>query len=1498
MAAQDFTNLLKNINEINSRMEITNKLTNDLRQKLEAVNSSPLSGLVQAMEQDLRRLSYLKDQIRGQILDLKRAGDVNTQAGVSAGTGPVSRIGHPVSANANIYSNYEAIIGRNVAAGFDRIGQVLERIVNRRQTLNSLSSGASGGFDRFEDRVIQRQREEAFRAGRLPTFERQLSRGGLGIPDISSSSDRAKQLQEKLANALRTRITTEEKYAQALEQATKLGFTAADLSRVDRQGVAGNERLRFQRQDSSGITQRFDTIVNPAGRSTPTISNQFRSFGQGVIRDIGELTKWSLALAAVYGPMRKLQELTEIMIENQTRLAEATISVGSSFLDESGIFEIASDSAEQAGESISGVIDAFTQAYRATGGAGDQVERLSTAQNLLSDSLVLSKLSTLDQAQAIDTLSAALRQSGGDLNAGTELLDKWVRVTKVANVDLASLATGFAVLGDAAEAAQIDTDQLNGILAAIGETGVASGRELANTARAIVAGFQSDQAKEALENIGIAVTDTTGQMRPFLEIMKELSDLRQNKVIDDTTFSKLTLALGGGTRRQAAYATFIENFSRVGEVAAESARASGDAQAALAKQLETVQTSLTRLGNAFQELAQTLGTEGGFLGIMTEGINLVTGLVKTFDSLTSVLGKATPALAAFAATSLVLRQQGKGGIQQSLLGLGSGLQRDQELLRLAQASGGDLSGVPALGRGRQFLQNNVLGTNAISGIFQGLATSAIPALLNARNKEDRFGGTKAAADIIGGVGGGVIGALVAGSPVVGAAIGTAVSEAFVNATIARKTDIFGYTAPEFGKPGAENQPSDLDEALREAEINLYKSIGFGNEGFGRLLTAGAAQTSKTFIDKINESIKNQDEGSLRRAYAQLEISATGPDTLKQLENIGLGRGDIQKAFEERRQVEFNPEYLAFQQASPEAQRAFREAEAARLAQGGTSEDARTAFSQLVADNKEAFSGVINYIKESSKGQLSADRVTGKVTGAEYGRRFEALGGFDVRALQYYTALGDRVSDLTGNADSAAEAFQVLNNAIVYGSDEALPQLTSISGEIQELVNLLSDPVLNEDALAAFGGAEEATQRLDELRGTLANLINDTNQQALLSRLEVPNIQGDITKPLTQQEFGQVNTLAKELQDEFYQGFLQIPDDMYDALRSSWDEWAQIVEDSGKTFYETVSEIDPQFFQQAMQQLIEQGKLSSQQTSPFGIQQVDISSKEAGNLQGTVDYFSNYLSQNFPQYEQNPEDVGIIFNDYVTSVLHGDNLAIKLALEKLVDLGQKQLDGMYNIPEGATFWVPLTAAYYRPKDQDSLAGGLGEGTGVDSTALDSSASQLSLAAATLQDAGLSLLQSTSFFSGQLDTESVAQKKDGFFAGKYSAEDVLEKYQFNKQKDRQYDHLMREYSGVPESADSRSRESISRPVGGELPGASGAIMNIINNLLQKLTGGFSSQAPTQQTSPQVSARLDLRVDNNTQLMVDGRVLASVISPYLASDMLRLENSQSAVTKRYII
>ena len=225
------------------------------------------------------------------------------------------------------------------------------------------------------------------------------------------------------------------------------------------------QSLLFRKNDD-GTDLNYKTFVNTTtGTATPGARGQYRSFTQGIVKDIGELTKWSIALAAIYGPLNKLQQLVGDMVENQSKLADAVIAVNTSMLDQSQIFDISAQAAAASGEAVTGVIDAFTQAYRAAGRYTDQAQRQSQAIKLLNNSLVLSKISSLDQAGAIDTLTAALLQNEKELDQGQELINKWVRVSQVAYVGIDTLATGVAVLGDAAATVGLDIDELNGLIA-------------------------------------------------------------------------------------------------------------------------------------------------------------------------------------------------------------------------------------------------------------------------------------------------------------------------------------------------------------------------------------------------------------------------------------------------------------------------------------------------------------------------------------------------------------------------------------------------------------------------------------------------------------------------------------------------------------------------------------------------------------------------------------------------------------------------------------------------------------------------------------------------------------------------------------------------------------------------------------------------------------------------------------------------------------------------
>lgn len=1550
MADQDFDNLLKNIQEINKALLVTNgniKLLQDALSRgvqpgsvkelkeslvaLQAESESLKAGLSTQGDKYQARIKVLEDMSRSaQNLkkDLEEALQVHQKMlsqkplspGLQAQADRFQR-GYSLPAPAAGIRPGEELIShpKGYVPKDGLLNEVLAKKASEAADVR-LNAEKNAAAIKLESALKVRDAElkyalslavnvEKKRRGSFDDIRGDYEEGRRKqreAPYGESVGTKAEQQEKERQQVLQEQIAAHKKYTNALKVAAEKGFGIQDLKNVYNRGT-DIDRLQFAKKDDYGVKQNLDLYTNNAGKVTPGISNQFRSFGQGVVRDIGELTKWSIALAAVYGPLNKLKELVDEMITNQTKLAEATITVNSSFLSQGQIFDIAAEAANASGEAVGGVIDAFTQAYRAAGGGADQVERLATAQSLLTASLTLSKLSTLDQAQAIDTLAASIRQTGGDFTKTTELLDSWVRVTKVANVDLATLATGFATLGDAAETAGLNADELNGLLAVIAESSNSTGQEVANAARAIVGGLQSDQGVEALENLGIATKTTSGEMRDLQDILIEVNGLIESGVISQTQLSSLGSDIGGGVRRGAIVTTVLSNYNRALEVSEESSKANGDAEAALAKQLETVATALAKLNNAFSSLAQTMGTEGGFLGIITSSVNGMTSLVKVFDGLTGVLGKATPALLAFIAASLLLKSRGTSSIQAALGSYAVAGPTELDRLRAVtkEAPGGYSAGVGTGAKGRMPFAGNLLGsTGTGSALTQGIGVALIPALQNFFNKDDKFGKTKAGGDLLGGVAGGLLGSITPLGPIVGSMIGTAIAEVFVNKTIDYLTDASAYTkAPTLGESFVPKLVEGKeDAALRDAEAGLYKGIGGGSEAFGKFLTSGVQQTAKILIDEVNEAIKNQDQDALESAFYK---SRNLPGN-KLLQDAGLTQEFAQQAFNEGKPIEASPESLVYNLAPKAAQQVY-DSVLSGINAKDTSNTAPTAFKALVDQNKLQYGDLLASIKESSTDRLKGERLSGDVKGVEYARQTKALSGFDTKALQYYTALGEEFISVNKGVDDATEAFQAFNDIIVTGVAESIPEITAIVGEITTLTNLLDDVVTNKDELIRlYGSVEAAREKLPELKTAGAGALTDVYDQSRLNKLSIPNIQGDITKPLLNKEEDLVAQRTKQLQEQFYKGFLKLPDDMYQALVSSFDEFAVPVKafEDAVTGFKTVTETDAQFRQAAIAQLAEEGKLGSQDTNPFGIQQLDMTSQEGAGLQGQIQYFEQYLADNFKQYQQNPEDFGVIFSDYVTDVLHGDNLAVQLALQQLNDKAQKQLDGQYNIPEGATFWVPLTAAYYRPQNEGGGAGGMqGLPENTNATSQNTQALlELSQAIYMKNMGEKDYIPGAGQTSGQGLTPDERWATDDKFRLKNETEErTWEKWAatpggqefkgaWGEEDSAGGSDIAAQFSSFIESLKQNLTRIFSQPTGG--------FHGYEKNTGLGDTGGRGGRMPDTSVNTASTARLDIRFESTTQLMVDGRVLATIIKPHLASDLLKLEGSQGTVTKRYVI
>ena len=525
-----------------------------------------------------------------------------------------------------------------------------------------------------------------------------------------------------------------------------------------------------------GITRQANVAMNRQGEILETVKRKYEGFSGAITNNINKVIRWGIAVGVVYGAMNNLRQAITEMIDLETAFADITIITGKSIEELGGAFEAVVVAAQATGISLSEATAACEKALRAAGRTADESERVAKAQQLMTDALILSRLANVDQSQAIDMLTGALRQMGLDIDQGTQLLDKWVATNKTAFVGLETLAESFAITASQANAVGVEIDQLNGIIGTIAEVTTLSATEVGNFARTILSALESDKAITTLQEYGIAVRDVSGDLRTWGEVIQDVYDFWRAGAITDRELSALGRVLGGGARRGPQFVAFLKEYGRVNEIAAESAAANGDAAEALDIKMDTLRNTINELSVAFSTLASALGQEGGLLEFMTNITKFATGAVNILGELTSVLGDTTTQVIALTIAYTTLS---KAGVFQRIGG--------------ALAGGGAATGAAAAGTTQLGLSGFGAGPQAsdLAKAGTSIGTRAAAMLRTAAPTIGAGIGVGAltymtTGSVVQGAGAGIGGAigLVLGGPVgllAGSAIGNVIASSFENA---------------------------------------------------------------------------------------------------------------------------------------------------------------------------------------------------------------------------------------------------------------------------------------------------------------------------------------------------------------------------------------------------------------------------------------------------------------------------------------------------------------------------------------------------------------------------------------------------------------------------------------------------------------------------------------------------------------------------------------------
>jgi len=1332
---------------------------------------------------------------------------------------------------------------------------------------------------------LSRKKKEA--VTKLGEMSRTIDAEGFARPGgKTAGGGGAEQAAPRYTQADLDKIFSRQAVTNIGQTAGQYQFSPENIKRIT-EYANSYKQLQYEAQGANGVMRKLVLTVDQAGNVFTSTQKQFRTFFSAIRRNVGEMIKWSTATLLVWGSIRKLGELLQIAIDNESKLASIAVILGEEHTNLTQVFNAAADAASATGESIDGVLDGYVQAYRATGNITNETERAAQAQALLTDALTLSKLSSLSTAQAMDTLTGALRQAGLGFDEGYVLLDKWVAVSRQANVGIETLAESFAITATSASNAGLEWDELNGIIATLAESTTLSATESGNAIRAFISGFTTDTAVKELTKFGIAVTDKTGETRGFLDVMKEISALFEQGIITESELNKISRAIGGGARREAQVATTIKNLGRAQEVAAISAQANGDAQRALAIQLDTVQTALTKLNNSFQKLARTMGAEGGVLEAAGTVLDIFTKMVDATSTLVKNLGDITPILAGMALVFAATSKETRGLFATNLIGgIGQTINRftgrgdisleDQRLLAASQG----LTAAPGaqVGLGTR-VSNRLLGPgygrNAGSLAGQALAGGFT---LYSAGRDIQQGNVEGAA---GSVVGGIIGGLLTGGSPVGIVIGTAAGEAFANATFGYKAEFTRFFQDIFDEGGKDIiDPEKTGADLSAATEEVFKQYGGGSTAIGK------------FFANLGAGVLNLGYGA---GQALGTLPATAPNARITAETLALsGRGafgDISAAAGSVYELQI-------------AQQALRGQTAGEVKPG--------AFKFAVTDEQEQllkeYRDFLTDLELTQAEIFRAGAIAGEISDKDLRDALDKIPNLQSILTKYFVTFGEELINASDEVTGVTDAFEYMTNIIVNGSTEQIQYLNATAQEIAGIRNAIeaADAAGTDQVILGFD--DPSTTDVDERRivsravamqeaaeiaqGAVTSLLTQT-RELNQARIDIPGI---VNLDVNEEDFDVILQYAESIQDRFWEGFWSegiLTDfteaDLEDTLAPFMLKAGQ---DGGMKYVEGFNQA---LIQQAASELIEQGIIEENKPADRrGLQSFDIPSSQLPSVMARYQQLVNITGQ--AGYSPDEETFAALFTDYIAMPITADLTLLNIAMQELIDVNKKELDGIYNLPTDASFYVPFTGYREGFVNQGGGGGaGLLEGLG---------AGNFPLSEAEIEARKEKFLAEYPRY--ELPEQLGPPVPEGFFGKPLGPPTpATSKYDYPSEGER-FRGLTPEMYGY-EAPDTplisppiwlknlfeQGRDAIGAIEPPVLPGAdaAGQIITDLGNLLKSLFG-LEGEDST------ITTKLQIESTTNTIVQLDGQVIANAIKPYLLNDEVRYEGTAGSAVKRFVI
>ena len=267
------------------------------------------------------------------------------------------------------------------------------------------------------------------------------------------------------------------------------------------------------------------------------------------------------------------------------------------------------------------------------------------ATELVKSSVMLSKLALIDNAQATEYLTSALKGYKMEASQAVSVIDQLVSIDLEAATSAGDMAEAMSRTANMANTTGFKMNELLGMIATMSEVTQNSASTIGNSVKTILSRMSNVKAglddfegealndvEKTLNRVGIALRDNQGNWYDFYDVLDEVAS-RWGE-FDDIQQSQITTALGG-TRQRENVLVALENWDLVQKYAETGANSAGTAMEKYDIVLESVSAKQEQFNAKIQEFYMNLVSSGLLTGVL----DLANGFMDIVNAGDSLVGK-------------------------------------------------------------------------------------------------------------------------------------------------------------------------------------------------------------------------------------------------------------------------------------------------------------------------------------------------------------------------------------------------------------------------------------------------------------------------------------------------------------------------------------------------------------------------------------------------------------------------------------------------------------------------------------------------------------------------------------------------------------------------------------------------------------------------------------------------------------------------------------------